>query len=73
MIVAKSNGVMPARRSVKISSNISKSLSCDLRCFRESENNKVSCLFERLDVTSGDVSFLEISLTVSPLNESNCS
>ena len=73
IIDAKSKAEIPARRSVKISSNISKSLSCDLRCFRESENNCVSCLFERLAVTSVDVSFLEISLTVSSLNESSCS
>ena len=57
MIDAKSKGVMPARRSVKISSKISKRLSCDLRCLSERVNSWVSCLFERLDVTSGDVRF----------------
>ena len=73
MIEAKSKGVMPARRSVKISSKISKRLSCDLRCLSEREKSWVSCLFEKLDVTSGDVRFLEIRVIVSPLKESSCS
>jgi hypothetical protein len=51
MIEAKSKGVMPARRSVKISSKISKRLSYDLRCLSEREKSWVSCLFEKLDVT----------------------